>query len=434
MLSQQEKQSIIEVLKYRYGRSGRKRKGEILTELCERISVGRKHAIRLLSPNPPGRPKKPGRRGRPGKYQDPEFRNALRLVWKSMRYVCSRLMKEAIPDWLEYIEAEHGEFSKDVRERLLQISAPTIDRILQPHKAKKGKCFTRSAGFRDEIPIQQNVWDIQIPGFVESDTVAHCGGSMAGEFINTLTVVDISSIWTEARAVFGRGSNAVFDGLKDIEASLPFPVLGYDTDNGGEVLNQHILSYFHDERIQMGRPPVQVTRAREYKKNDNAHVEQRNDSIARRYLGYERLDFRQLVPLVNHYYAEIVCPLCNHFMPTFKLQDKIRIKSRTRRVYGKPVTPYKRIMQSEHVHQDLKEQLKKQHDALNPVELVMKEREVRQLIDTALRRLKTQMKMPMLPQYQLKDSILSPTQNGVSDFKVSQHLVLQPHVHPHNLR
>jgi hypothetical protein len=304
MASQLEKRCIITVLKERYRRVGRREKGEILTELCNRLSVGRKHAIRLLSPNPP----------------------------------------EAMPEWLPYIEEERGAFPCQVRERLLLVSATTIDRILKPFKAKKGRSFTRSTGFRDEIPIQESVWNIQLPGFVESDSVAHCGGSLHGEFINTITLVDIATLWTEARGIFGRGSNAAFEALKDIEANLPFPILGYDADNGGEVLNRHVLSYFRDERIQLGRHPVQVTRSREYHKNDNAHVEQRNDSIARRYLGYDRLSFRQLVPLINYYYAKIVCSLHNQFVPSFKLQDKIRIKSRTRRIYNKPTTPYSRLM------------------------------------------------------------------------------------------
>lgn len=434
MASALEKRCIIEVLRTNYRRVGRKRKSEVICELCRRINVGRKHAIRLLSPNPPGRPAKPGKRGRPSKYRDPEFVSALRLVWKTMRYACGRLMKEAIPEWLPYIELESGKFSQDVRQRLLAISAPTIDRILKPYKATKGKSFTRSTGFRDEIPIQENIWDIREPGFMESDTVAHCGGSMHGEFINTLTMVDISSIWTEARAVFGRGSNAVFDALKDIEANLPFPILGYDADNGGEVLNKHILSYFRDERIELKRHPVQVTRSREYKKNDNAHVEQRNDSIARRYLGYDRLGFSQLVPLVNYYYAKVVCPLMNHFMPTFKLKDKIRIKSRTRRVYDKPVTPYKRIMSSPTVHPELKAKLAKQHRSLNPVALVRQEQLLRKLIDATTRAIASGQKMPPHPTYELQSQYLKPQQNNVHSREVSLPLVLQSRIHPHNLR
>jgi len=383
-----EKRFFISTLRERYRRASKKKKGEILDEVEEQLSVSRKHAIRLLSRNDSGRPRNPVKRGRPGKYKDPEFKQALRKVWKLTRYMCSRLLKEAMPVWLPYIEAEHGVFPEDVHERLLCISPPTIDRILKPYKAVKGKSFTRPSGFREEIPIQTNTWDITAPGFMESDTVAHCGGSMHGEFVNTLTMVDIASIWTEARGAFGRGSNAVFGELKEIEAGLPFPILGYDADNGGEVLNKHILRYFQDERIEQGREAVKVTRSRAYMKNDNAHVEQRNDSIARRYLGYERLDFKQLLPLINCYYSLIVCPLHNHFYPTFKLKSKLRIKSRTRRIYDDPVTPYSRIMNSESVPDSYKAKLKEWHQQLNPVALVRQEQIVRKQIDIAMKLLR----------------------------------------------
>lgn len=429
-----ERGYIFAVLRPRYRRAGRKQKSEIISEVCELLSVGRTHASRLLSSNGPGRPKNPGKRGRPSKYQDPEFVRALRLVWKQMRHPCGRIMKEATADWLPFIEGEHGEFTTCVRTRLLSVSASTIDRVLKPYKQTKGKSFTRSTGFRDEIPIQENIWDIKLPGFMESDTVAHCGGSMHGEFVNSLTMVDIATLWTESRAVFGRGSNAVFDALKDVEASLPFPIIGYDADNGGEVLNKHIVQYFGPEREALGRHTVQVTRAREYRKNDNAHVEQRNDSVARRYLGYDRLPFRDLVPLINYYYAKVVCPLINHFMPTFKLKDKIRVKSRTRRVYDKPVTPYARVINSESVHTELKDALRAQHAALNPVKLVQQECKLRSVIDKAIKELAQGRKMPPHPKYQLKDSIIENLNNAVTECQVFSPLVLQPHVHPHNFQ
>lgn len=383
-----EKAWYIGILKERYRRGKKNQKGRILDEACGLLSLSRRQARRLLSPGEVGRPKKSGKGGRPGRYQDREFKDSLKIIWRITHYMCSRHLKAALPHWLPFIEQERGEFKQDVRERLLQVSAATIDRILKEHKALKGKGFTRNGGFRDEIPIQKNVWDIKVPGFLETDTVAHCGGTMSGEFINSVVMVDIASIWTEARAVFGRGSTAVVEAIEDIENTLPFEILGYDSDNGTEVLNRHILRYFKEERIERNRPPVQVTRSREYKKNDNAHVEQRNDSVARRWLGYERLEFKELVPLINYYYAEIVCPMMNHFFPSFKLQDKIRIKSRTRRVYQDPVTPYSRVMSSDDVPEARKAQLAIIHNNLNPVELMKQERLIRRRIDTALKRLR----------------------------------------------
>jgi len=255
-------------------------------------------------------------------------------------------------------------------------------------KAQKGKSLTQNNGFREEIPIQTNIWDIKVPGFVEVDTVAHCGGSMLGEFINSLTVVDIATLWTDVNAVFGRGSTATFEALKQLESELPFKIKGYDTDNGGEVLNRTIVSYFIQERLEQGREAVQVTRSRPYKKNDNAHVEQRNDSIARRYLGYERLEFRELTELISIYYRFVVCPLHNHFVPCFKLSEKIKVKSKTKRIYEKPQTPYKRIINSELVSAEHKERLALWHAQLNPVVLKATERSLRKQIDRNLKKLK----------------------------------------------
>lgn len=384
-----EKRAFVEHLSSRYRRSSKLGKGELIREACERLKVGRRQARRLLGSKSVGRPRKPDFRGRPSKYRDQEFIAALKYVWKRTRYMCSRHLKSAIPEWLPCIEAEQGSFSANIHERLLSISAPTIDRILKPYKGIKGKSFTRSGGFRDEIPIQENIWDIKVPGYLEADTVAHCGGSMFGEFINSLVLVDIATTWTVARAVFGRASGPVVAALEDIEKTLPFEIQGYDSDNGGEVLNQHVLKYFRQERIERNKKPVQVTRSREYRKNDNAHVEQRNNSLARRWLGYERLDFIELTPLVNHYYAEIICPLMNHFFPSFKLVDKVRIKSRTRRVYKDPVTPYARVMNSTHVSSERKDLLRAHHQALNPLKLLAQERLIRKQIDNALRALRT---------------------------------------------
>ncbi len=435
MSNGQEKRCIIGYLREQYRYAKKKRKGVIITELCGRFEVGRKHAIRLLNGGEVGRPKNPCKKGRPSKYQDKEFRDALRRVWRVMRYPCGRVLKSAMPHWLSAIEQEYGVFEQEVKDRLLAISAPTIDRILRPLKVVKGRSFTRSGGFRDEIPIQGNIWDIKEPGFMEADTAVMCGGSLLGEFVNTLTMVDISSIWTETRAAFGKGSNAMFDLIRDIEHRLPFFIKGYDADNGGEVLNRHLYAYFFTDRISKGQPPVLVTRAREYHKNDNAHVEQRNDTMVRKYLGYERLEFRELIPVLNYYYAEIVCPLVNHFMPSFKLADKIRIKSRTKRVYAAPITPYQRLMNSTYLSDLQKLRLKITHESLNPVKLIKAEKRIRKLIDDMVRTLKENRILPKnLPAYQLWRPLLTNQNNTVANPRISSsecHSLLN---NPHNFR
>ena len=179
-----ERANVIGYLGARYRRSAKAGKGEILRELEERLGIGRRQARRLLSPGEPGRPKKPDMRGRPSKYGDVEFRQALKGMWRTTRYMCSKHLRAALPEWINAVEAERRAFAPDIKERLLSISAPTIDRILKPYKALKGKSLTRSGSFREQIPIQENIWDIKIPGYLESDTVAHCGGSTSGEYLN----------------------------------------------------------------------------------------------------------------------------------------------------------------------------------------------------------------------------------------------------------
>ena len=383
-----EKECYIEIFHEKYRRSKKKARGEILDEVTGRLEVGRRQARRLLMRRQVGRPRNPERRGRPGKYQDREFITELRFVWKKTRYMCSRHLKASMPVWLPFIEGDGRRFGPEIRVRLLSISAPTIDRLLKPYKVLKGIPLTRSGGFREEIPIQENIWNEKRPGFLEADTVGHCGGSTMGEYLNSLTMVDIATTWTETRTVFSKASRPIVEAIEDIESVLPFEILGYDADNGTEVLNKHILNYFHEERIERNRPPVQVTRSREYRKNDNAHVEQRNNSVPRRWIGYDRMDFPQLAPLVNHYFRDIVCPLMNHFFPSFKLADKIRVKSRIRRVYKDPVTPYERVMASPFVPKERKDRLRSIHAALNPIALLKREEILRRQIDSALKELR----------------------------------------------
>lgn len=387
-MSPEEKRCYFEVFRARYRRARKKVRGEILDEVCERFNVTRKWAIQLLAAREAGRPQKPVKRGRPPEYRGAEFKQALRRVWRIMGFMCGRYMAAAISEWLPYIEPARGALTPEVRGQLLKVSGATIDRILKPYKVVRGRSCTVSGGFREQIPIQPTVWNVKVPGHLEADTVAHCGGSMAGDFVNSLTLVDIATIWTEVRAVFGRGASGVFEQLLVIEAALPFEILGYDADNGGEVLNEHIYKYFVTERIKRGLKPVQVTRSREYQKNDQAYVEQRNDSLPRRYLGHERMAFWQVVPLLNYYWGEVVCPLRNHFYPALKLKDKIRVKSRTRRVYDSPITPYRRVIESEHVPEQRKQALQEIHRMLNPVELTDQERIIRARIDAALKRLR----------------------------------------------
>jgi hypothetical protein len=278
--------------------------------------------------------------------------------------MCSKKLVSAIKLWLPFYGKTFEPLTPGTRKLLLTISAASIDRALQPVrvKLKKGRCMTRPGTLlRNQIPIRTHHWDGTQPGFVEADTVAHCGNSMAGEFVWSLTFTDILTTWTENRATWGKGSIGVLDQIKDIEKNIPFALKGFHCDSGTEFLNNHLLRYFTD------RPKVvSFTRSRPYKKNDNAHVEQKNWSHVRQLLGYDRLDQPELVPMINDLYANEWSLYQNHFCPAFKLVEKTRINSKYRKKYGKPKTPYQRVMESKDVSKQVKQQLKTVHLTLNP--------------------------------------------------------------------
>ena len=213
---------------------------------------------------------------------------------------------------------------------------------LAPCRASQGgraRCGTRPGTLlRKQIPIRTEHWDVNGPGFIEADTVAHCGESMAGEFCWSLTATDVHTQWTETRAVFNRGQHAVATRIAEIEAALPFAILGFDTDNGGEFLNWHLLNYFTRRRH-----PVGFTRSRAYRKNDNARVEQKNWTHVRQLVGYARLEDPRAAELLNELYAKEWGRFRNFFCPVMKhLRTEVE-GSRKRRVYDSPATPFQRL-------------------------------------------------------------------------------------------
>jgi hypothetical protein len=279
--------------------------------------------------------------------------------------MCSQKLKAAIPLWLPFYEQEHGLVSEGVKEKLLQASSSTLDRLLRPFRAEhpKGRCTTKPGTLlKNQIPIKTSHWDVTCPGFFEADTVAHCGNSMAGDFVNSLTFTDIQTGWTENRAVWGRGSYGVIQNIKEIEEVLPFPILGFDCDNGSEFLNYHLVRYF----TERPKKSVAFTRSRPNKKNDNAFVEQKNWTHVRQLLGYDRFDKPELLPLINDLYKNEWRLYTNFFCPTLKLKEKVKINSKYRKTYEPPQTPYQRVMASEQVSEEEKALLTEKFETLNP--------------------------------------------------------------------
>ena len=222
---------------------------------------------------------------------------------------------------------------------------------------------------RKQIPIKTNQWEEFHPGFLEADTVAHCGGSMAGIYVNTVDFVDIATGWTEQRAVWGKGETAVLEQIKDVEESLPFPLRGFDSDNGSEFLNHHLLRHFTDNPQRKNK--IQFTRSRAYKKDDNAHIEQKNYTHVRQFLGYRRFDNPKIVDLLNDLYKNEWRLYHNFFLPSVKLIEKERIRSKIIKKYDKPKTPYQRVLDadSSDVSDQDKLKLTQQLEYLNPFDL-----------------------------------------------------------------
>ena len=243
-----------------------------------------------------------------------------------------------------------------------------VDRLLKRQRATHQKCglATTKPGsiLKHHIPIKTNQWDETKPGFLEADTVAHCGASTAGMFVFTVNCVDIATGWTEQRAVWGKGERGVLEAVKAIEQALPFPLLGFDCDNGAEFLNWHLQRY-----LTARRRPVQYTRSRPYHKNDNAHVEGKNWTHVRQYLGYGRFDRHELTLQLNELYTAEWRLFFNFFLPSVKLKEKSRHGAKIIKKHDHPKTPLERMLQSPEVSEQTKQTLREQFQGLNPFQL-----------------------------------------------------------------
>ena len=345
-MSRNTRDEYLEKMRSRYGRyTGKRAKSCLLDEFCEVTGHERKYATKLLS----------GQRGltcaerantsqggRPRTY-DAETRQVVHEIWKHSEQPCGKRLKPMLAAWLPYYERRYGDLGSEVRESVLAISAAQIDRLLAPGKIGAGMVNRRTpktnAAVKALVEIRAECWDAKEPGWIEADTVAHCGGDMGGSFLWSLTATDIFSGWTEVRASWNRGQHNVCSAFTEIEEALPFAMLGVDTDNGGEFLNYHLHRHF------TGREkPVKMTRSRPYHKNDQAHVEQKNSTHVRQLLGFDRLGNDQVVPLVTQL-LEAWSIWRNGFTTSFKQTSKQRIGSKTVRRHEKvPKTPCERLI------------------------------------------------------------------------------------------
>jgi hypothetical protein len=364
-MSPRSKQEYREAVYLRYKKASRHEKTIILDEFCATCRCHRKHAIRVLRRFKRFTKPKPRKRGKPSVYRREEILSPLKQIWLEANLPCSKRLKAILPLWLPGYDRCFGELPTEVKDALLKISPATIDRLLNPIRVQyqgRGRSATKPGTLlRNQIPIQTNQWNESRPGFIEADTVAHCGDSLSGMFVYTIDTVDIATGWTEQRAIWGKGETAVLEQLKDIEKALPFPLLGFDSDNGSEFLNHHLLRHFTQRK-----QPVRFTRSRAYHKDDNAHIEQKNWTHVRQWLGYRRLDNQTIVPLLNDLYRREWRTFHNFFCPSVKLLDKKRIGSKTIKQYDSPKTPYQRVIESPLVSQKVKHTMTNYLEKQNP--------------------------------------------------------------------
>ncbi len=367
-MSPRARMEYLETIYLRYKKASVKEKTLILNEFCLNCGYHRKHAIRLIKHFKRFTKPKPKRRGKPSKYNKPSVLEPLKKIWLAANLPCSKRLKVILPLWLPSYVKEFGSLSLEVVKALDRISPATLDRLLEPTRVKyrgRGRTTTKPGTLlRKQIPIKTHQWDETRPGFLEADTIAHCGETLLGQFVYTIDTVDIATGWTEQRAVWGKGETDVLKQIQDIEDSLPFPLLGFDCDNGREFLNWHLMKHFHQRD-----KTVQFTRSRPYHKDDNAHVEQKNWTHVRQWFGYHRLDKRVLVGLMNHLYTHEWRFYHNFFLPSVKLVEKKLVEGKAIKRYDQPKTPYQRVLESPYVSASIKHSLKEQLETLNPFKL-----------------------------------------------------------------
>jgi hypothetical protein len=365
MISQTTRQEVLKKLRGRYESAGAEHKGKLLDQAQALLGYHRKAAIRSLrAPTVEGAPRIIS--GRPVSYEPRVLLPWLRPIWQGTDYACGRRLAAMLPEWIPAYEQHERRMPGEVRAKLLSASGRTLDRLLEPLRGNgAGRSLTRPGSLlRHQIPIRGSVWEEGKAGWLEVDTVALCGGSVAGEFVWMLDGVDYATTWVELRAMWGRGQAGTLTALRDMEASLPFELLGLDSDNGGEFLNYHVLSW-----LQKRSRPVFMTRSRPYKKDDNAHVEQKNWTHIRQCFGYERHDNPEVVELINALVKGAYGQLLNYFHASLKLERKERTEGRLKRVYGEPQTPLARVLASAEVKPQTKRRLEQEKARLNPFAL-----------------------------------------------------------------
>jgi len=356
--------SILEYIRAvhsRYIRAQKNEKGKILDEFVTITGHHRKSAIRALGSK--SHFKKDDRRGRPRKYGS-MVAAELKYLWEITDHLCSKRLHPFLPELLNVIKRNGNHaISHEMETQIRALSPSTMDRLLKTWRSKAGhsRFSTTKPGtlLKDSIPIRTfSDWKENSPGFMEADLVAHCGESVEGFYLNTLSAVDVATGWIECIGTWGKGQSRVRLGIHRIRQRLPFPMLGFDSDNGGEFINQHLLGYCRENKITF-------TRSRSYKKNDSCHIEQKNWTVVRRVIGYGRYSSHSALEALNSVYSPLR-PYMNFFQPVMKLVSKTRHGAKVHKLYDTAQTPYQRLLSFNILSERKRKELQTIYQSLNP--------------------------------------------------------------------
>jgi hypothetical protein len=366
MMSLKSKRELLEVVRPRYLKAKKLEKQKMLDEFTSATGYHRKHAIRVLKNRVQVQNHLKGKTKTYKTIYRGEVVQALEQIWEIYGQICSKRLQPILPEAIKVLErCKEINITKDTKELLLKISSASIDRCLRPIRMKSphGLSTTKPGSLlKNLIPVRTfTEWDEERPGFMEIDLVAHCGNTTEGQYLNTLTCTDLSTGWTDVTALPHRSQEAVSEAIRQMRQRLPFPLLGIDSDNGSEFINDTLYRYCLDEQITF-------TRSRPYQKNDQAHVEQKNWSVVRHTVGYDRWETEQELALLQSIHDDLRLYI-NSFQPSFKLIAKERIGNKTIKRYDTAKTPYQRVLERKDISLSAKVRLMNLYVQLNPAEL-----------------------------------------------------------------
>jgi len=369
-MSLPSRREYLKRLKPRYLKTSSKKKTVMLDECCKMTGLNRKYVIVSLSSKTDLDYKSTRQRKTRKEIYDKRFVVVLKKIWEIMDYPCGARLKPILFEMVEKLIAfKELTISDEMKQKFINVSRSTIDEKLKRSRVEIRRRIqgTTKPGslLKSQIPIRTSSWEESRSGFCELDTVAHCGNSGAGEFANTLDVTDILTGWTEQEVFLGKAEKRVIAGLNLIKERLPFPLLGIDPDNGSEFINWQMYRFCAEANVEF-------THGRPYKKNDNAHIEQKNWTHVRQVYGYDRIEEQKIVDLMNDLNRNELRLYKNFFQPTIKLIDKKRVglhNEKIKRIYDIPKTPFKRVLLCEEISNETKEELSTLYNTLNPAHL-----------------------------------------------------------------